>query len=120
MFGPNISKMKEKGDTQGLTKELKNNNPEIRSEAVKALAELKNVAGLAEALSADDPITRRAGFHGLARGGMRTRPKGVKQSLSSRSATGLPVGIYGRLLPFCIHAQLDTLRFNAVLSEVIS
>jgi len=34
------------------------------------------------------PITRRAGFHGLARGRMRIRPEGVKRSLPSGSATG--------------------------------
>ena len=58
------------------------------------LAPLGEWLAMTHACRGTPPITRRAGFHGLARGGMRTRPQGVKQSLSSRSATGLPVGIY--------------------------
>lgn len=37
LFGPNIKKMKEKGDIQGLLNELKNKNSEIRIEVVRAL-----------------------------------------------------------------------------------
>ena len=55
MFGPNIKKMKEKADTQGLINELKNKNSDIRVEAIKALCELKHIQGLSEALKNDDP-----------------------------------------------------------------
>jgi len=55
LFGPNVKKMKEKGDTQGLIRELVNKNPEIRVEAVKALSELEHVEGLSEATRNDDP-----------------------------------------------------------------
>jgi len=71
----------------------------------------------------DSPITRRAGFHGLARGGMRTRPKGVKQSLSSRSATGLPVGIYAckACSPSCHRGRTNIeLSGNSVRSHTCS
>lgn len=54
LFGPNVKKMKEKGDTQGLIRELMNKNPEVRVEAVKALSELKYVEGLREAIRNDD------------------------------------------------------------------
>ena len=55
LFGPNINKMKEKGDIPSLIRELLNKNAEIRVEAVKALSELKHVEGLSEATRNDDP-----------------------------------------------------------------
>lgn len=56
LFGSNIKKMKEKGDIQGLSKELANKDPDIRVEAVKALGELKHVDALNKAIGNDDPI----------------------------------------------------------------
>ncbi len=47
---PNIRKMKEKEDIEGLIKEIRNKKPRVRIEAVKALGELKNIEGLIEAL----------------------------------------------------------------------
>lgn len=58
LFGPNIKKMKEKGDIEGLIKELKNKDPKVRIEVVKALGELKHTKGLIEALKNDDPQVR--------------------------------------------------------------
>ena len=50
LFGPNIKKMKERGDIQGLIKELKNKNPTIRFKVVESLRDLKHIEGLSEAL----------------------------------------------------------------------
>lgn len=58
LFGPNIKKMKEKGDLEGLIKELKNKDPKVRIKVVKALGELKYTKGLIEALKNDDPQVR--------------------------------------------------------------
>jgi len=52
-FGPNINKMKEKGDVEGLIKELGNKDVKVRIDAVKALAELKYTRGLIAALKND-------------------------------------------------------------------
>jgi hypothetical protein len=58
LFGPNIKKMKEKGDIQGLLNELKDKNPEIRIEVVRALTELKHIEGLSEAIKNDNREVR--------------------------------------------------------------
>lgn len=49
LFGPNIKKMKEKGDIDGLVKALY--NPKNRGDAIKALVELKSFEGLIKALN---------------------------------------------------------------------
>lgn len=54
LFGPNIKKMREKRDIEGLIEALKSNNSRIRVEATKALCELGHVQGLAEAIQNDD------------------------------------------------------------------
>ncbi len=56
LFGPNIKKLKERGNIQELLNELKNKNPEIRVEVVKALTELGHIDGLVEAMENDFPI----------------------------------------------------------------
>jgi tetratricopeptide (TPR) repeat protein len=50
--------MKEKNDIEGLIKELKNKDPRVRTEAVKALVELKYVAALIKALNSDNAEMR--------------------------------------------------------------
>jgi len=50
LFGPNIKKMKENKDVEGLIKELKNKDPKVHIEVVKALSELKHAKGLIEVL----------------------------------------------------------------------
>lgn len=52
LFGPNIKKIKEKSDIQGLIEELTNKNPATRFEVVEALRDLRNVEGLSEVLRA--------------------------------------------------------------------
>jgi HEAT repeat protein len=47
LFGPNIKKMKEKGDIQSLTKELTNKNPTIRVEAAEALKSIDDPKAVA-------------------------------------------------------------------------
>ena len=66
LFGPNIKKMKEKKDIEGLIKELKNKDPKVRIEVVKALSELKHAKGLIEALKNDDPRVRVEAILALA------------------------------------------------------
>jgi hypothetical protein len=53
LFGPNIKKMKEQRDLQGLLRELQNKKCEVRFEVVDALKELKEKNGLIEALKND-------------------------------------------------------------------
>jgi len=52
LFGPNIEKMKEKGDIDGLVRAL--SDTKVRSEAIKALVELKSKEGLIKALKSDN------------------------------------------------------------------
>jgi hypothetical protein len=56
LFGPSIEKMKEKGDIDGLVRAL--SNAKVRSEAIKALVELKSKEGLIKALHSSDPEVR--------------------------------------------------------------
>lgn len=56
LFGPNIEKMKEKGDIDGLVRAL--SDTKVRSEAIKALVELKSKEGLIKALKSDDAEVR--------------------------------------------------------------
>jgi hypothetical protein len=56
LFGPNIKKMKDKGDVEGLGKLL--NDSKMRTEAVKALIELGSIERLSEALSSKNAGTR--------------------------------------------------------------
>ena len=59
LFGPNIKKMKERKDVEGLIKELNTNkNLKVRIEVVKAFRELKYSNGLMKALRNDDPEIR--------------------------------------------------------------
>lgn len=58
LFGPNIKKMKEKMDIEGLIKELKNKDTKVRLEVAKALSELQHIGGLIEALKNDNPEVR--------------------------------------------------------------
>jgi len=58
LFGPNVRKMKEKGDVEGLIKELNNKDSNARIEAVRALRDLNHVQGLTEGLKNDDPQVR--------------------------------------------------------------
>lgn len=58
LFGPNIKKMKEKRDVEGLIKELNNKNLKVRIDATKALGELKHTTGLVHALKNDNPQVR--------------------------------------------------------------
>lgn len=58
LFGPNIKKMKEKRNIEGLIKALKNKKPMVRIEATKALSELKHTQGLIKALKNDSPDVR--------------------------------------------------------------
>ncbi|MBT9141434.1 MAG: hypothetical protein DDT30_02026 [Dehalococcoidia bacterium] len=46
--------MKEKGDIQGLIRELKNNNLKVRIESTKALGDLQHIEGLIQALDNDN------------------------------------------------------------------
>jgi tetratricopeptide (TPR) repeat protein len=58
LFGPNINKMKEKGDVEGLIKELLNRDFRVRVDVVRALEELKYTRGLIMALKNDYPEVR--------------------------------------------------------------
>jgi tetratricopeptide (TPR) repeat protein len=58
LFGPNIKRMEQRGDIEGLVKELKNRDPKVRIEATKALSELKHVGGLIEASKNDNSEVR--------------------------------------------------------------
>ena len=58
LFGPNIKRMEQRGDIEGLVKELKNRGPKVRTEATKALSELKHVGGLIEASKNDNSEVR--------------------------------------------------------------
>ena len=53
LFGPNVKRMKERGDVQGLLSELRNKNTQVRAEVVKALTEIKHVEGLSDATKND-------------------------------------------------------------------
>lgn len=64
-FGPNISKMKEERNLQGLLKELKNKDLKIRIDIVKSLCELQHLPGLIEALRNEYPQVRIEAFIGL-------------------------------------------------------
>jgi len=65
LFGPDIKKMKEHGDIQGLIKELQNKKYEVRIDVVKALSELKCIEGLVKALENDMPGVRLAAVEAL-------------------------------------------------------
>jgi hypothetical protein len=54
LFGPNINKMRETGDVQGLKQLLKNNNSTIRLEAVRSLGAINGVEALSQALANDN------------------------------------------------------------------
>jgi hypothetical protein len=56
LFGPNIEKMKEKRDVNGLVRAL--SDAKVRSEAIKALVELKCVEELIKALNSDNAEVR--------------------------------------------------------------
>lgn len=56
LFGPNIKKMKEKREIEGLIKAL--DNPSVCAEAAKALAELKHIEKPIEALNSNNAIVR--------------------------------------------------------------
>ena len=58
LFGPNIEKLKQRGDIEGLIKELTNRGPKVRIEVTKALSELKHIEGLIEASKNDNPEVR--------------------------------------------------------------
>lgn len=58
LFGPNIGELKQRGDIEGLIKELKNRDPKVRIEVTKALSELKHTEGLIEASKNDNPGVR--------------------------------------------------------------
>jgi tetratricopeptide (TPR) repeat protein len=58
LFGPNIKRMKEKRDTNGLIDELRNKDLRVRVEVVKALSEIKHAKGLIVALKNDSPEIR--------------------------------------------------------------
>jgi len=53
LFGPNIRKLKERGDVKSLINLLAHDKPSIRLETVRALFDLKDFEGLAEALKND-------------------------------------------------------------------
>lgn len=57
-FGPNIEKLEDRGDREGLIKELDNKKTDTRIKAVKSLARLKSIKGLKEALSNDEVDVR--------------------------------------------------------------
>ena len=65
LFGPNIEKMKEKRDIEGLIKELGNKDIRIRIDAVKALSKLKCTTGLTTALKNDGPKVRTEAISAL-------------------------------------------------------
>jgi 16S rRNA G966 N2-methylase RsmD len=56
LFGPSIEKMKEKRDIDGLVRAL--SDTKVRSEAIKALVELKSIEGLIKALNSDNAEVR--------------------------------------------------------------
>ena len=56
LFGQNIEKMKEKRDINGLVRAL--SDAKLRSEAIKALVELKSKEGLIKALNSDNAEVR--------------------------------------------------------------
>jgi len=56
IFGPDIEKMKEKRDINGLVRAL--SNAKVRNEAIKALVELKSKEGLIKALNSDNAEVR--------------------------------------------------------------
>jgi len=65
LFGPNINKMKEKRDVEGLINELRNKDLRIRVEVVRALSELKHTKGLIAALKNDSPEIRAEAISAL-------------------------------------------------------
>ena len=58
IFGPNINKMKEGRDYNGLIQLLNNKDLKVRIEAARALSELKYVEGLIEAVKNKNPEVR--------------------------------------------------------------
>ena len=58
LFGPNIRKLKKRGDVKGLINLLAHDKPSIRLEAVRALFDLKDFEGLAKALKNDQSSVR--------------------------------------------------------------
>lgn len=58
LFGPNITKMTQKGDTQGLMRVLQHNDMALRVEAANALGQLKYTPGILDALNNDYPDVR--------------------------------------------------------------
>lgn len=65
LFGPNINKMKQKRDIEGLLKELRNKDLRVRVEVVKALSELKHTKGLITALRNENPEVRAEAISAL-------------------------------------------------------
>ena len=53
LFGPNIDKMRESRDVQGLMQQLKNNNLKTRLQAIRSLGAIDSVEGLSQALGND-------------------------------------------------------------------
>ena len=58
LFGPNIERMEQRGDIEGLVKELKTRDPKVRIGATKVLSKLKHVGGLIEASKNDNSDVR--------------------------------------------------------------
>jgi len=68
LFGPNIKKMKEKGDVKGLIQLIVHKDAKIRIEATKALTELKSIDALAQEVSKNDNPSIRVGAAQILKG----------------------------------------------------
>ena len=65
LFGPHIKQMKEKGDKDGLVRNLKNADTRVRVKVVRALGELKYIEGLLEASKNENVEVRAAAIEAL-------------------------------------------------------
>ncbi len=66
LFGPNVTKLKGRGDTSGLIRLLSHTSADIRVQTARALADLRCTGGLETALESRDRSVRAEAIAGLA------------------------------------------------------
>jgi len=84
LFGPNIKKMEEKGDIQGLLETTKNDSRDVRIKATEALGKLQNIDALTQALlKSDKPEVRVTAAQALKGIGSKDAMEALTKTLST-------------------------------------
>ena len=114
---PNIEKMKEQGNINGLIKTLSyTKDPQVRANAAKSLSSLeydkKIIAALFTAMDDNDPVVRKSVLKALGKMGEKSNVKAlIDQLLHAESKTHFIIfsGVIDKIYPIVVIKKLSDL-----------